>query len=181
MSGMSAVPADEPALALAIDFLNTYDALNDPPDGLNVTGLQRIATRHGTSTEDLRPADLEPLRELRELLRPVFANPHVDAKISALNLVFRDLAADVQVAHEDGRVSLRASGGRDPVGRFGIVVADALAQALSTGGADRFGTCAAEPCHCVYVDRTRSGRQRYCCELCNDRMAAAAYRKRGKS
>jgi len=57
-------------------------------------------------------------------------------------------------------------------------VADALAQAMAAGGPGRFGTCLADPCRCVYVDRTRSGRQRYCCELCNDRIAAAAYRSR---
>ncbi|MCI4065808.1 CGNR zinc finger domain-containing protein [Micromonospora sp. R77] len=30
----------------------------------------------------------------------------------------------------------------------------------------------------LYLDRTRAGRQRYCCELCNNRAAAAAYRGR---
>jgi predicted RNA-binding Zn ribbon-like protein len=58
------------------------------------------------------------------------------------------------------------------------VLADALAQVLTEGGADRLRTCVADPCRCVYVDRTRAGRQRYCCELCNDRMASAAYRRR---
>jgi len=73
---------------------------------------------------------------------------------------------------------LAATGGRDAVGRLAVALADAMAHALAAGGADRFGTCAADPCRCAYLDRTRGGRQRYCCELCNDRMAAAAYRRR---
>ncbi|WP_406045483.1 CGNR zinc finger domain-containing protein [Micromonospora sp. NBC_00898] len=41
-----------------------------------------------------------------------------------------------------------------------------------------FGVCAADGCRAPYLDRTRAGRQRYCCELCNNRAAAAAYRSR---
>jgi predicted RNA-binding Zn ribbon-like protein len=62
--------------------------------------------------------------------------------------------------------------------RLGVAIADALAHTLEVGGLERLGACAGSPCHCVYIDRTRAGRQRYCCELCNDRMAAAAYRRR---
>jgi predicted RNA-binding Zn ribbon-like protein len=44
--------------------------------------------------------------------------------------------------------------GRGPVGRYAVVLADALAQVLTEGGADRLRTCVADPCRCVYVDRT---------------------------
>ncbi|MGW5667042.1 CGNR zinc finger domain-containing protein [Micromonospora sp. NPDC003776] len=37
-----------------------------------------------------------------------------------------------------------------------------------------------DPCRAPYLDRTRAGRQRYCCELCNNRAAAAAYRSRSR-
>jgi predicted RNA-binding Zn ribbon-like protein len=53
----------------------------------------------------------------------------------------------------------------------------ALAAHVARHGLTRLGSCAAHPCACVYVDRTRAGRRRYCCDLCNDR-AAAAYRNR---
>jgi predicted RNA-binding Zn ribbon-like protein len=172
---MSPVPPDEPALALAIDFLNTYDALETPPDRLSVDVVQRIAGRHGYPVT-FAAADVEPLRALREQLRPVFAAAGVDAKLAALNGVLANATA--HVGRVGDRIRLSATGGTDAVSRFGILVADALAQAMAAGGPDRFGTCVADPCRCVYVDRTRSGRQRYCCELCNDRVAAAAYRNR---
>ena len=71
-----------------------------------------------------------------------------------------------------------ARSGGDPVAELAAIAVDALAQAMAVGGPGRFGTCAGNPCKCAYVDRTRAGRQRFCCQLCNDRMAAAAYRSR---
>jgi predicted RNA-binding Zn ribbon-like protein len=180
MSWMSHVPAGEPALALAVDFLNTYDALGTPPERLSVDLVRRLAVEHGQICDDLEATDLEALRALRERLRPVFAAPTPNDKVAALDAVFQAEAAGVSVmlAEPDGKITLRATGGRDPVGRFGVLIADALARAMATGGPSRFGTCVADPCRCVYVDRTKSARQRYCCELCNDRVAAAAYRRR---
>jgi predicted RNA-binding Zn ribbon-like protein len=98
--------------------------------------------------------------------------------VTAVNeLLATEPAAARVIATPEG-LRLSASGGRGPVGRYAVVLADALAQVLTEGGADRLRTCVADPCRCVYVDRTRAGRQRYCCELCNDRMASAAYRRR---
>ncbi len=182
MSRVSSVPADDPALALAIDFLNTYDDQETPPDRLSVERVTALLARHGQPGLALRGSDLEPLRRLRERLRPVFAAPGIAGKVAAVDGVLRAESAGAAVVVDDaGSVRLHAIGGAGPVGRLGVLIADALARALATGGADRFGTCAADPCHCVYVDRTRSARQRYCCQLCNDRIAAAAYRRRGRA
>ena len=176
---MSSVPAQEPALALAIAFLNTYDALEDPPDYLSLDFLRRLGRKHGTDLDHLD--DLGRLRDVREQLRPVFAAPEPATKIAALDAVLRAEATSAGLVERDGQVRLHARGGRDPVGEFGVLIADALAQAMAAGGPDRFGTCAADPCRCVYVDRTRAARQRYCCQLCNDRVAAAAYRRRTRA
>ena len=176
---MSPVPADEPALAFAVAVLNTYDALESPPDFLSVDRVRRLAARYGFGAlgDALVESDLERLRAMRERLRPVFADG-VDGKVAALDAVLAAEATEVGL-HRDGTTfRLQARGGRDAVGRLGVLLADALAHALAVGGPGRFGTCVADPCRCVYVDRTRAGRQRYCCELCNDRVAAAAYRRR---
>jgi predicted RNA-binding Zn ribbon-like protein len=61
-----------------------------------------------------------------------------------------------------------------------VAAGDALARAIADGSGDRLRTCVGDPCRCVYVDRTKANRQRYCCELCNDRMASAAYRRRNR-
>lgn len=180
---MSRVPRDEPELALAVDFLNTYDALDTPPDRLSVEVVRGLAAKYGRPLDDLRPGHLKRLRELRERLRPVFAAPEPADKVAALDGVLRGEGAGLELAlDEDGTaVTLRAVGGRDAPGRFAVLLANALAQAITGGGPDRFGTCVADPCRCVYVDRTRAGRQRFCCQLCNDRVSAASYRSRARA
>ena len=57
----------------------------------------------------------------------------------------------------------------------------ALAECVASRGLGRLGTCAAPPCHCAFVDRTRARTRRYCCTACNDRTAARLYRQRTKS
>jgi predicted RNA-binding Zn ribbon-like protein len=52
--------------------------------------------------------------------------------------------------------------------------------AIQTEGWERFGVCDALPCRCVYIDRSRNRSRRYCCQLCADRVAAAAYRERAR-
>jgi predicted RNA-binding Zn ribbon-like protein len=54
----------------------------------------------------------------------------------------------------------------------------ALSAHLIRHGTVRIGVCQAEPCTCVYVDRSRARTRRYCCDQCNDRAAASAYRRR---
>ena len=45
-------------------------------------------------------------------------------------------------------------------------------------GLTRFGRCLANPCRCVFVDRSRNRSRRYCCDLCADRANQAAARRR---
>jgi len=178
------VPAEDPALSLAVDFLNTYDSYNVPPELLSIERVRRLTAHHGHPRLglDLREGDVAALRAMRERLRPAFASPDPAEKIRALDEVLAEQATGARLRGDpDGLPRLAAAGGRDPVGRLAVTVADALAHALATGGPERLRTCAGDPCRCVYVDRTRAGRQRYCCQLCNDRMAAAAYRQRRRS
>ncbi|HEY1486782.1 MAG TPA: ABATE domain-containing protein [Micromonosporaceae bacterium] len=187
---MSSVPAADPALRLAIAFVNTYDLLEDPPDRLTGPVAARIAADAGytdlaDSLTDLSRFEVDRLRTVRSRLYLVFAALDPAAKIEALNRAIdeADLRPRVTI---DGSGTIRLSAARtstrrDPVDELAALTVDALAHAMLVGGPERFGTCAGDPCRCVYVDRTRAGRQRFCCQLCNDRMAAAAYRSRRAS
>jgi predicted RNA-binding Zn ribbon-like protein len=188
---MGAVPAMDAELDLAIRFVNTYDLLETPPDLLSIPKLVRMA--HLTGHDDLAarfgaldatPAGDEAvnrLRALRALLYPVFVATDDPGAVAAMNDA-------LDHAHGRPRLRIDADGsvrfgvgrpdGTDPVEEMAALATDALARALAVGGAARFGTCSGDPCRCVYVDRSRAGRQKFCCELCNDRMAAAAYRSR---
>lgn len=177
---MSPVPPDSPALRLALDFVNTYDALDTPPDSLTVATAQRLADRYGQAelATDLARAELGGLQRLRTQLYQVFAGPAPADRVAALGALVS--ADDYRVTLlEDGGLRLAVVPGRaDPVHRLAALLTDALAHAMVAGGPDRFGTCAGHPCRCGYLDRTRAGRQRFCCQLCNDRSASAAYRSR---
>ncbi len=184
---MGSVPSQDPGLQLAIAFLNTYDLLEDPPDRLTAARVAHAARAYGFEAladhlGKLPDDDVDRLRAMRSGLYDIFAATGADRKLAALN-------AAVERAGLRPRVVLDASGQarltatRDvspdaPIEALTVLVTSALAQAMTAGGPDRFGTCAGDPCTCVYVDRTRAGRQRFCCQLCNDRMAAAAYRSR---
>jgi predicted RNA-binding Zn ribbon-like protein len=176
---MAKVPADDPGLALAVAFCNTYDLLGDPVDQLTIERLRRIGRDHHRPdlVAQLREVDLPALRRLRETLYAVFAAERASDKASALNAVLDRHGARARLAGDD-EPYLSAVGGPAAVDGFAVTLAGGLARALADGGTARMRLCAADPCRCVYVDRTRANRQRYCCELCNDRMASAAYRRR---
>jgi predicted RNA-binding Zn ribbon-like protein len=170
------VPPEAAELTFALDFCNTYDLLNDPVELLSLELLGRRAGRAGRPelVDGLTEAHLPALRALRSRLYQAFALNTAGAKLDALDEVLIDAGAQARIVA--GR--LDAVAGPDPVDRLAATLATALARAIIDGDPTRLRLCAGDPCRCVYVDRTRANRQRYCCELCNDRMAARAYRSR---
>ncbi len=178
---MSPVPADDAVLRIAVAFCNTRDMLADPPDYLTLDNARKLLRSYDPTIRprQLREADLAGLRVIRGRLYDIFAARSIGAKVTALNALLDSQHPQVQVTTtKEGTLRVGATGGEGPIGRFTVGLADALARVLADGGAERLRTCVADPCRCVYVDRTRPGRQRYCCELCNDRVASAAYRRR---
>jgi predicted RNA-binding Zn ribbon-like protein len=170
------VPVDAAELTLALDFCNTYDLLNDPVEILSLDLLGRRAERAGRTdlVDGLTGAHLPALRAVRSQLYQAFALNTAGAKLEALDDVLVGAGARARIVA--GRLDPVA--GPDPVDRLAATLAGALARAIIDGDPTRLRLCAGDPCRCVYVDRTRANRQRYCCELCNDRMAARAYRSR---
>ncbi|MEU0092270.1 CGNR zinc finger domain-containing protein [Kribbella sp. NPDC006257] len=174
---MSKVPATDPSLAFVLDLCNTHDLLEDPPDRLTIPLVDHITTHHGLPLFGLTPPDLEPLRSVRSTLYAVFATNSVPHQTDLLNHLFTTHAAVPRLLEG---VGMAAVGGEGAVGKLAVLAADVLARVIAEGSADRLRTCVGDPCRCVYVDRTKANRQRYCCELCNDRMASAAYRRRNR-
>jgi predicted RNA-binding Zn ribbon-like protein len=191
---MSTVPARDADLKLAIAFVNTYDLLESPPDMLTMERAVAIAGAYGRPGLGDRLAAIPPvradaalgrMRAARGQLYQIFAANEADAAVDALNVALDSQPVRPRIAGgPDGSLRLTAALATDdfdPVTELAAIATDALAQAMAVGGPGRFGTCAGDPCRCVYVDRTRAGRQRFCSQLCNDRMAAAAYRSRRAS
>lgn len=180
--------ADEGAaddLDLAVLLLNSLDLLEDPPDRLvSVSWYADMLTLagHADLAAGLTEADLEPLRELRALLRLVFTADTVEEAAHILNpLLVRHNAVAVLVTGEPGTpASLRVAPAASGFAALAARLPAAAATLIADSQLRRLGTCAGDPCECAFVDRSRSGNRRFCCDWCNDRAAAAAYRRRKK-
>lgn len=169
------------ALPLVVDLVNTVDRLATPVDRLST--VEPVVDRLRTGgwpdlAGSLYPGDLPAVVELRERLRAVFSAESPQAAVLLNGLLAGAGAVARLVPGGPAGVDLRAVG--PPVGVAGLqaLVADALARHVARHGVSRLGVCRGSPCECVFVDRTKAVRQRYCCGLCSDRVAAAAYRRR---
>ena len=173
-------PADD--LELAVLLVNSYDELADPPDRLATLDWYAAVLRavgHPEHANALGPGDLGLLRALRGGLHAAFTAATPQAAALALNpLLLTTAAVPVLVPAPDGRARLSVAPGATGLPALAARLPTALAAHIARYGLTRLGSCAAHPCTCVYVDRTRAGHRRYCCDLCNDRAAAAAYRSR---
>jgi predicted RNA-binding Zn ribbon-like protein len=166
-------------LDFAVELVNTVYALDDPPDALTSTGVYRdILAGAGESqlAGELEDSDLGRLRVLRERLRAVFQAQAAEQAAALVNALLREAAAVPQLAPGPaGTLRLTWGSGRHGYDALAARLPGALASQIAAHGISRLGICAGAPCTCVFVDRTRPGTRKYCCDQCNDRVAAAAY------
>lgn len=172
-------------LDLAVLLVNSLDLLDPEPDRLRDLGWFRSVLRqvgHGDLAGQLRPADVRGLRTLREQLRAVFSCTDPRRLPALLNPVLdRARAVPHLVSDQAGALRLEVGEDRRGLAALQARLPAALSAYVADHGLDRLGTCAAAPCACAFVDRTRAGTRRYCCGWCNDRAAAKAYRVRRKT
>jgi predicted RNA-binding Zn ribbon-like protein len=178
------LPDEKDSLGLAVGLVNTWDVLHEPSERLYDVDRLRILLRWfelDDAADRAAPHDLEPIKKVRAHLRRAFDAETEEAAVSELNALARRVGAVPQLERANGRWSFRYGAGRRTIadelaGRAAV----ALLEVIEEGGWNRFGRCAAAPCCCVYVDRSRNRSRRYCCELCADRATQAAARRRRK-
>jgi len=167
---------------LAVAIVNTWETLHEPHEGLQDVDDLRIFLRAVGRSEAAEAAtgrDLEEFKQLRGRLRQVFETDDVAEAASVLNAIATESGAVPRLA--PGSNGWRLEFGPEDgsiASRLGATAAGALIEVVRAHGLTRFGTCAAEPCTCAYVDRTKNRSKRYCCELCADRAAQRDYRAR---
>lgn len=179
------LPRERDSIALAVALVNTWDVLNDPPEHLDdVEMLQLVLRAFGLKEEADRASagDLAPVRRLRDRLRRAFETGDEAEAVRELNAVARDAGAVPQLERGNGGWTFRYGRGSralatDLAGRTSV----ALLGVIEEEGWNRFGLCAASPCCCVFVDRSRNRSRRYCCHYCADRATQAAARRRRKA
>lgn len=174
-------------LDVVVALLNTYDAYDARPEHLgSVESLRELFANLGwtdVATSRLTQRDVVAVKALREQIREIFAEAaegNAVAAATACNKLLARVQPVLALHPGDDRSALGvADGGSDAVRRLEDRVSVAVAVGLATPGI-RLGLCDAHPCRCAYVDRSRAGTRRFCCGLCADRFAAAAYRLRRK-
>jgi predicted RNA-binding Zn ribbon-like protein len=173
-----------PEIDIAVELVNTHYVLSTPPDRLTAVDVFQEILRglgHQELARQLRTSDLGRLRRLRERLWPVFAASSTAEAAGLLNPMLREAGAVPQLVEDPGGAwDLRVGDDRRGIEALEARLPAALSVHVAAHGTRRLGVCHATPCRCVYVDRTRPGTRRFCCDQCNDRAAATAYRSRRK-
>jgi predicted RNA-binding Zn ribbon-like protein len=171
-------------LDLAVELVNTHWVLASPPDRLtDVAVFRRILREAGEESlaDQLADDDLGDLRGLRAQIKPVFAARTIGVAVSVLDPLLADAAVQVRLAAGADTARFDPAAGQQGMTALRTRLLAALAAQLVRHGTVRLGTCQAAPCDCVYVDRSRARTRRYCCDQCNDRAAATAYRRRQRT
>ena len=176
----------EPAsdLDLVVLLLNSLDLLEDPADRL--TGLSWFCEVLAAVGRDdiggaLTAGDLPGLRQLRESLRAVFQARSPGEAAALLNPMLVDASAVPQLVTTGDGLRLQVAPRAQGLTALSARLPAALADYIAHRGIGRLGTCAALPCQCAFLDRTRAQTRRFCCTACNDRAAALLYRRRKRA
>ncbi len=176
----------EPAsdLDLVVLLLNSLDLLEDPADRL--TGLSWFCEVLAAVGRDdiggaLTAGDLPGLRQLRESLRAVFQARSPGEAAALLNPMLVDASAVPQLVTTGDGLRLQVAPRARGLAALSARLPAALADYIAHRGIGRLGTCAALPCQCAFLDRTRAQTRRFCCTACNDRAAALLYRRRKRA
>jgi predicted RNA-binding Zn ribbon-like protein len=177
------------ALDTVLQFVNTrsyeplgfYERFGDAHD------FSAWASEHGLlSGEPVSESEAAAARELRSALVTVM-QAHADHPGATTQQI---ADAELHLAHAGQlypvQVTLSAAGAsaaghdRGVAGVLGTVLA-AAQEIVQHGSWGRLKMCTCDPCENTYVDRTKSGRQRYCSPTCSSRSAMRAMRKRQQS
>ena len=152
-------------------------AVGDP-----LSHLAMVVAGDPPSLAALGADDVPAFVELAGRLRAVFDDLHdgdVDGAAARLNDLLADHPAQPHLARDEGRWRLH----HHPVDAALVpmwtsICAEGLARAIGDGHADRLGTCAGVACDRVFLDVSKNASRRFCSTACQNRVKAAAFRRR---
>lgn len=145
---------------LAIERIVERDPTWPPLHGRHVPGLIKLAKR---------------LREVFLLLQA----GELDAAAAGLNDLLAAHPAHPHLAKDHGRWRLHHHpADADLVPMATAISADGMARMVGAGRAGRLGACDADDCDRVFLDGSKNGSRRFCSTTCQNRLKAAAFRRR---
>ena len=153
------------------------------PQGAALVGAVSDALDGQGGVTRVSADDAERLDGVVQQVRPVFdavARDDLDAAAEQVNALLRATEARPQLdKFAEGGWSLHFHGPDVTVSRgWAAGLAAGLAVALGSDLAGRLGVCDAPGCDRVYVDASRNGGRRFCSTRCQNRVKAAAHRRR---
>jgi predicted RNA-binding Zn ribbon-like protein len=131
-------------------------------------------------------ADLALVRRVRDSLRGLFEaavtrRPPTAADLRTVNRTLRTQYVYVLVPAADG-ISLGHRHVGDPIDGALARIAEGVARELSQGTPERLRICESAECREVFMDRSRTGRRRWCdMATCGNRAKAARHRARRRA
>ncbi len=167
----------ELSLQAAVVLVNS----GEPPDTL--TAVEQLdewyAAFSYTGRRDGDSAELDALRALRPALRKLLTSER-DRTAEMVNaMLARARAMPQLVRHEPFDWHLHAVSPDAPlVTRVSVETAMAMIDVIRADETSRLGVCADGDCGGLVLDLSRNRSRRFCCTVCGNRHAVAAYRAR---
>jgi predicted RNA-binding Zn ribbon-like protein len=173
------------ALDLAVDLVNTYNAVRDVDHLPDPGTLERWLKAHDRTPPDrITRRDVAQVRDLRTRLRTIFEDDDRQSAAARINSLLEESRALPRLSNHDGSDwhLHYTSPGAPPADELGAVTAMGLAVLMSDGRWDRIHVCEGDRCLDVFVDRSRNRSRRFCSpEVCGNRASVAAFRERARS
>jgi len=147
-----------------------------------VPAIAQVLAVDPPSVAQLSEGDAAGFVALARRLRDVFDALRcgdVDGAASRLNTMLADHPAHPHLAKEHGHWRLH----HHPVDAALVamttaICAEALARMVGLGYGNRLGTCEGTDCDRVFFDLSKNASRRFCSTTCQNRVKAAAFRRR---
>jgi predicted RNA-binding Zn ribbon-like protein len=177
---------DDAGAVVAVDLVNELTI--EHAFGRPVTptepfwAIKRVLEIDPASAAALRQRDVPGFIALARQLRQVFMSLHhgdIDAAADRLNELLAAHPAHPHLERDDGcwRVHHHpVDAGLVPMAA--AVSAEAMARMIGAGEGHRLGTCDSDDCDRVFLDMSKNGSRRFCSTTCQNRVKAAAFRRR---
>jgi hypothetical protein len=158
------------------------DGLIVRADPLPAAALAQMLAFDPQSAAELGPQHVDGFTALAADLHAVFAacdSGDVDAAATRLNALLDAAPAHPHLVKEGGRWQLHHHPlDASLVPAWTAICAEALARVIGDGHAARLHLCAATDCGRAYFDTTKNATRRFCSSTCQNRVKAAALRRR---
>ena len=144
--------------------------------------IRRVLGIDPESAAQLRHRDIPGFIALAAQLQRVFRDlddGDVDAAANRLNQLLAAHPAHPHLAKDEGRWRVHHHPvDAGVVSMAAAVSAEAMARRIGAGEGTRLGTCDSDDCDRVFLDASKNGSRRFCSTTCQNRVKAAAFRRR---